>query len=1303
MDNNLNASKKKTKKFPKVLIPIIAVVVCIATAVLILYSVLNNSKKQIPVYTGMSVSHKSPEAKSADLGGEIDFVNGGLSTYDVAPDVSGIIEDYYATDTVDVNNETFEVEGSDSVFYAKKNTDVYVTVHVNNPDAFEILSFTLNGQKYSSYMFEPGSDLENLILKVSAEDALGIVEYTIDAIKYIDGTDIKDVRMDGSKTIKVGYPTVQQPIAEVTNEVVDYKSVSLNALVTDTLKLVEKTGGNVKAVICNGDTVVKSVPLTVNADNAIVFDGLDFDTVYAYAIVATYDNLEDHGVKDYIIYEKAVKTKSPLNVLNAELTPNGILYSLEFSNDYSDGKINSIELVKNGEKIKDIGINDNSITGLLSNNLYELVINYTLPDGSSVIKKYTFRTEEIEKPTVEITDINFSETKITFNVSKNDPNGLARISLIELRKNGEKIDSITEGNEFVSTGFDPLANYTLHIDYVFDLGDGNGNIKQSVKVTVINLREMSLLSDHVEVSDTVVVRIKTNDIKGTVKQVKINGVVYDVGDTSTSTNTVVEIKDLSKFDGSNILLTLEELYFEDSVYKFTQNNTARLVIDKPIEIKSFAIVDFRGEPIEYAFRYDTVYYYVELENLSGHKINSITFFEESFPGGDAFGGVFWDGEESKFTDIIMLDDNTLLIKSKLPDAYNPAGQSVKKISLRSIAVASDSGEKVFNVDSSTEIGKPRVFIRFACDDIIEVSTADDLKNMNQCAYYKLINDIDLSSLVWDTPGDFCGYFDGNGHTISGISIVGKKYSNQYLELGLFRFANGIIEDLTIEDMFINIEATDSQTAYGGVAAGSGALILRDVRVLDQSVTVKIAGNYNTDNIHRWIGNGNVTLEGGSTVTGKITVDGKETDSRAEVKDDTLWNYKIELDIDRAVLYEYSFETNGGEALPDVKAFNIGDIVPYRKDYLFLGWYDNPEFEGERIKEYQFTDKNMKLYAKWYYAGADESKGLDYYYPQDDYPHISGIGSFTGTVLVLNKPIAVCAFLGNTTIEKVILGPGVTEIGNSAFSNCTSLKEVVIFGDVAELSGSLFYECTKLETVIINGKITKIGDGVFRRCEALKTISIPNSVTEIGSGAFDGCSALESVNMPSALITIGSAAFQSCEKIKSIEIPNGVTTVGAAAFCGCISLENIVLPKSVKTIGEYAFSNCHMIKSVNIPSGVTEIAQGTFIACEGLEYIEISQGVVKIGQSAFEQCRSLKNIVLPDSVEIIEKYVFCGCYELKSIVMPKDVTYIGEMVFSYLGYESKVYFEGKENEYNVSEWSNKWNSEFNGDIIWGYEG
>ena len=146
-------------------------------------------EKQVPVYEGMTVYSTTDVAGINNIGLEL-FSNTKITN-------NGDIDIYNASKGKDDLNP----EGCN--YYADLNEDVYIHIHINNPDEFEILSFTLNGEKYSSYMFEYGSNMEVIIIKVNVGRESGIKEYTIDAIKYIDKQAIKDVIIHGEKTISI--------------------------------------------------------------------------------------------------------------------------------------------------------------------------------------------------------------------------------------------------------------------------------------------------------------------------------------------------------------------------------------------------------------------------------------------------------------------------------------------------------------------------------------------------------------------------------------------------------------------------------------------------------------------------------------------------------------------------------------------------------------------------------------------------------------------------------------------------------------------------------------------------------------------------------------------------------------------------------------------------------------------------------------------------------------------------------------------------------------------------------------------
>ena len=184
--------------------------------------------KQVPIYRGMTVSNNAPSASEAKTGISVPGIN-LLSASSTLPGYSFSLlgQEEVPTTEPETDPETgaapeteteqeIEQETAPIIFgqtyFALKNEDIYIHIHIENPDGFEIISFTLNGVKYSSYMFERGSDMETLILKYNVGNVDGLQEYTIDAIKYIDGESIKDVRMEGDRTVKVYVEDEQQSL-----------------------------------------------------------------------------------------------------------------------------------------------------------------------------------------------------------------------------------------------------------------------------------------------------------------------------------------------------------------------------------------------------------------------------------------------------------------------------------------------------------------------------------------------------------------------------------------------------------------------------------------------------------------------------------------------------------------------------------------------------------------------------------------------------------------------------------------------------------------------------------------------------------------------------------------------------------------------------------------------------------------------------------------------------------------------------------------------------------------------------------
>ena len=211
------------------------------------------------------------------------------------------------------------------------------------------------------------------------------------------------------------------------------------------------------------------------------------------------------------------------------------------------------------------------------------------------------------------------------------------------------------------------------------------------------------------------------------------------------------------------------------------------------------------------------------------------------------------------------------------------------------------------------------------------------------------------------------------------------------------------------------------------------------------------------------------------------------------------------------------------------------------------------------------------------------------------------------------------------IQTVIIEPGVTSIGSSAFSNCDILTSVMIPAGVTSIGDSAFFNCCSLTSVTIPAGVTSIGSQAFSDCDSLTSITIPGSVTGIDSYAFYYCTSLTSVTIQPGVTSIGAYAFCECNNLTSISIPDSVTSIGGLAFCNCSSLTNIKIPDGVTFLGERAFIGCSSLTSVTIPSSVTSIHNKTFQDCANLTSVSIPASVTSIGSEAFVNCNKLTDV------------------------------------------------------------------------------
>lgn len=143
------------------------------------------------------------------------------------------------------------------------------------------------------------------------------------------------------------------------------------------------------------------------------------------------------------------------------------------------------------------------------------------------------------------------------------------------------------------------------------------------------------------------------------------------------------------------------------------------------------------------------------------------------------------------------------------------------------------------------------------------------------------------------------------------------------------------------------------------------------------------------------------------------------------------------------------------------------------------------------------------------------------------------------------------------ITSVVVSPGVTSIGNLAFTRFSKLIHVDIADSVVSIGEGVFSECSSLTNITVPQSVTYIGVNAFDSCTNLSSITLStNNITSIRPHTFSGCSELSSIVIPDGVTSIQSGAFFNCTKLTSITIPGSVTSIGSNVFTGCTSLNDI---------------------------------------------------------------------------------------------------------------------------------------------------
>lgn len=291
-----------------------------------------------------------------------------------------------------------------------------------------------------------------------------------------------------------------------------------------------------------------------------------------------------------------------------------------------------------------------------------------------------------------------------------------------------------------------------------------------------------------------------------------------------------------------------------------------------------------------------------------------------------------------------------------------------------------------------------------------------------------------------------------------------------------------------------------------------------------------------------------------------------------------------------------------------------------------------------------------------------------------------------------------AFMYTKNLESVTLPEGIEYIGEWAFTGDEKLESVNFPSTIRNIYAHAFQGCKGLKTADMqNCKITTVDYCTFNQCSKLETVTVPPTLLGFSQSSFSDCFALREINIPDGVVTIGERAFGGCRSLENIALPDSVTTIKNGAFQGCSKVNPPKLPDNLETLEELAFAACNL-DSVAIPAHLTSIPRRAFAGNPNLTSVEIPASVASINSSAFTECTALtaytvaaenqsyKSVdgvlftrdgtalldypaakpgsayAVPSGVTEIKDYAFWTCSQLTYLGLPEGLTTIGEYAF-----------------------------------------
>ena len=284
--------------------------------------------------------------------------------------------------------------------------------------------------------------------------------------------------------------------------------------------------------------------------------------------------------------------------------------------------------------------------------------------------------------------------------------------------------------------------------------------------------------------------------------------------------------------------------------------------------------------------------------------------------------------------------------------------------------------------------------------------------------------------------------------------------------------------------------------------------------------------------------------------------------------------------------------------------------------------------------------------------------------------------------------------GNTTLESIFFPGELGKIPANVCSGCTSLQRITICDGITEIEKNAFYNCQSLRNIFLPSSLNMVRDFAFKTGSYKEVYFLGENVVlldvENPNNVFDNSYIHVSKNVYSkynnysywqsyykngkimkyenlsitedGLVIDNNKILSIISDTETVKIPEYVSKIEQQAFRAS-NLTSIIIPNNVESIGSNAFKDCLRLKSfylttqtganigASILSGCNNIEEASLFVDEN---INISSYFSVL--SPFATPKSLKTLYLTEQTETIPDHCFDQT-GIEILILPTSISKI----------------------------------------------